>query len=99
RRVVVANRGRMADLPNPAQAKTVNNFRKRPEGARRPCRTGQVAARRARQRHGWTAPEPSYSHVGTDVRGAVLLQHEVGGSVVQNLLNTVAESLPPHDFR
>jgi Integrase core domain len=36
--------------------------------------------------------------VGTDVRWAVLLQHEVRRSVVKNLLNAVAESLPPHDF-
>src|SRR5258707_3009399 len=36
--------------------------------------------------------------VGTDVRRAVLLQHEVRRSVVENLLDAVAERLAPHEF-
>ena len=36
--------------------------------------------------------------VGTDIRRAVVLQHEIRWSVVKNLLNAVAEGLPPYDF-
>ena len=36
--------------------------------------------------------------IGTDVRQAFLLQHEVCRSVVENLLHAVAECLAPHDF-
>src|SRR6478672_13196705 len=36
--------------------------------------------------------------VGTDVPQAVLLQHEVRGSIVENLLGALIERFPAHDL-
>ncbi len=36
--------------------------------------------------------------VGTDVSEAVLLQHEVRWSFVENLLRAIVERFPPHDL-
>src|SRR4029077_13833037 len=47
---------------------------------------------------GRTEPPRLGGGVGTDVRRAVFLQHEVRWSAVKDVLKAVAESLPPHDI-
>ena len=64
----------------------------------RPSRTVSMSIPRTTGLPGGPKRQALDGGVGTDVRQAVLLQHEVRRSIVENLLGAVVERLTPHDL-